>query len=485
MPKNLNSIKFFVLYALIIFFLGFSLRFFDISQENIWYDESYTVLNLKQPDLVTMTKTIEKNELYNPPLYYVVMYGWTKLFGFSEFALRIFSAIFGSLSLIIIYFLGKELFNRKVGLIAELLFAISPLQISFSQEARSYAFFIFLTLCSFYFFIRYMKEPKKIHGFMYVITTVFSLYTLVLGFFSILLQNLIFFFFYYPEKQKIMKKWLFSQICILIFLLPGIKWFIFSTYGNLNEGLLMFVYRYGLPSFFMYIPTFLFFVIGVTSLLLIFIQYKKKYSLFNRIIPNPILNKKMLFIFILLLLIFELIIIPLVWRSFFFVRYTIFLYFILYLFIAVNLSKLKTKHLLFLMIPIILTNIFLISNYYKTPIKTPWNEIALFVDKNSSPDDIILFGGGKYAFDYYYKGNLNRIEFFPVDNYFTTFEDARKNINEIILKNPSKKGIFFITFRQWLSRPYINFLNLNYQLSYKKEFLDVGLYYYKVSGDKK
>ena len=70
------------------------------------------------------------------PQYHLLLHLWMTLFGTSLFALRFLSLIFGVFATIIIYLLGRRLFNEEVGLISALILAISPLNIEYSQEAR-------------------------------------------------------------------------------------------------------------------------------------------------------------------------------------------------------------------------------------------------------------------------------------------------------------------------------------------------------------
>src|SRR3989344_5494626 len=48
------------------------------------------------------------------------------LFGKNLFGLRFSSVLFGSLSMIIVYLIGKELFSKRVALIASFILAFSP-----------------------------------------------------------------------------------------------------------------------------------------------------------------------------------------------------------------------------------------------------------------------------------------------------------------------------------------------------------------------
>ncbi len=61
-----------------------------------------------------------------------------------ELALRLPSALAGTLTIPAIYALGSELFSRRIGLIASLLFAVMPFAVWYSQEARVYALLMLL-----------------------------------------------------------------------------------------------------------------------------------------------------------------------------------------------------------------------------------------------------------------------------------------------------------------------------------------------------
>jgi 4-amino-4-deoxy-L-arabinose transferase-like glycosyltransferase len=64
-----------------------------------------------------------------------------KLFGISETVARIPSIIFGSLSVPLVYYFGKKLYNRSIGITAATLMAFSLYAICWSRLARNYASF--------------------------------------------------------------------------------------------------------------------------------------------------------------------------------------------------------------------------------------------------------------------------------------------------------------------------------------------------------
>jgi 4-amino-4-deoxy-L-arabinose transferase-like glycosyltransferase len=82
-------------------------------------------------------------------LYYVLLHFWLKL-GSGEFVIRALSALLGVGSLLVLYALACDLFDRRTALLSALLLAVSPLHIWFSQEARMYILVATLGLCSAY-----------------------------------------------------------------------------------------------------------------------------------------------------------------------------------------------------------------------------------------------------------------------------------------------------------------------------------------------
>jgi len=62
----------------------------------------------------------------------------TLIFGRDFFGLRIVSAIIGSLTVIVVYSVGRTLFNRRIGLVAALILATFPSHVWFSRMALGY-----------------------------------------------------------------------------------------------------------------------------------------------------------------------------------------------------------------------------------------------------------------------------------------------------------------------------------------------------------
>jgi uncharacterized membrane protein len=75
----------------------------------------------------------------SPPLYYLLLNGWTHLFGTSDAALRLFSVGCGLLTLAMLWILGREIGPPRLAWSACLLFSFSQVAIYNSAEGRMYA----------------------------------------------------------------------------------------------------------------------------------------------------------------------------------------------------------------------------------------------------------------------------------------------------------------------------------------------------------
>ena len=139
--------------------LAVALRFATLSEQSFWLDESYTE-RLVHMSFAGMWHTIPATES-TPPAYYVLAWLWTRVWGFSEFGLRSLSALAGVLTVLLTYAAASRLTDRRAGLIAGALVALSPLMIWFSQEARSYSVAACATAGAFLCLIAYLDTGSS------------------------------------------------------------------------------------------------------------------------------------------------------------------------------------------------------------------------------------------------------------------------------------------------------------------------------------
>jgi uncharacterized membrane protein len=127
----------------VIIFLGFLLRLYRLTDQSIWLDEAWSIYHSQQP--LSQIIGLKDN---TPPLYYLLLHFWMQIKSNSEFSARLLSTFLGTISIYVTYLLGSLIFNKKTGILAALLLAISPIHIYYSQETRAYSLFFLLTLLS-------------------------------------------------------------------------------------------------------------------------------------------------------------------------------------------------------------------------------------------------------------------------------------------------------------------------------------------------
>jgi mannosyltransferase len=135
------------------------LRFGFLDQQSFWFDEAVTV-HLVRKSLFGMLDALPSSES-TPPLYYVLAWFWSRIFGTGEVGLRALSAVLGTATVPVAYALGRTFASHRAGVFAALLVSCSPLLIWYSQEARSYALLTFLTSLSVLAFELARRCPRR------------------------------------------------------------------------------------------------------------------------------------------------------------------------------------------------------------------------------------------------------------------------------------------------------------------------------------
>lgn len=209
---------------LIILAIALCLRLYRISWNILICDELSSVLwwlDLNFLGKLIRAATIEPS----PPLYFIFLHGWIKLFGGTEFVIRLFSVLMGLLSIIMVYLIGKELINIQAGLGGALMMAISPYHIYHTTYARMYALLLFLVLLSYYSFINLLKKNNRKWLWGYILSTTLSLYTHYSALYAILIQNL-YFFIFWKGHGKLVRLWIKAQLGVIFCFLPWLPVFL-------------------------------------------------------------------------------------------------------------------------------------------------------------------------------------------------------------------------------------------------------------------
>ena len=170
-----------------------------------------------------------------PPLHYIGVNLSMKLFGEYEGAIRATSALTGILSLVFIYFLGKEIFGKKEGILAAILLTFSTVHILYSQEARPYSFFMFFMLGSLLFLVRAIRNRKILDWIFFIVFTALSTQTHYYTSFFIL-GEFIFAFCMSVKVDREYTKLDLQILCVIAaILIVGILFYLTPTYSLVSK----------------------------------------------------------------------------------------------------------------------------------------------------------------------------------------------------------------------------------------------------------
>jgi len=184
----------------LLLMLALALRLYRLDGQSLWNDEGTSVA-LAARDLATITRNAAHD--IHPPLYYYALHFWVKLWGNSEVAVRSLSALYGALTVLIVYGLARRLYGWRVAIVAGALAAISPLQVYYSQEARMYAQVTLLGALSFWLFAAWADDllpssdrkatrASRWRPIAYVLVTTCALYSQYLALTLVAAQNVLF-----------------------------------------------------------------------------------------------------------------------------------------------------------------------------------------------------------------------------------------------------------------------------------------------------
>ena len=147
-------------FLILLLVISFVFRIYKLDFQSPWIDELFTMINSSSEKSFIEIYQLLKVDVH-PPLYYYIVNVFFHIFGDSSFVARFVSVLFGVGGLLALYYLAKELFNKKtIGIIAVLLLTINHFHIYYSQEARMYTMLFFTSIMSFIFLIKFIKKKE-------------------------------------------------------------------------------------------------------------------------------------------------------------------------------------------------------------------------------------------------------------------------------------------------------------------------------------
>ena len=159
--RNETSRKLDYLLLGVILLVAAVLRLWKLGQIPFMHDEFSALFRLRFDNFHDLIRYGVAEGDSHPAGVQVFLYYWTQLVGWNPFWVKLPFALMGIGSVFLIYVIGKQWFNRKVGLLGAAIFAVSQFTVFYSQLARPYAAGLFFVLLTTFFWNKILFDLKK------------------------------------------------------------------------------------------------------------------------------------------------------------------------------------------------------------------------------------------------------------------------------------------------------------------------------------
>lgn len=147
---------------------------------SLWGDEAWAATLAVKP-IFKIIQIVSRDT--SPPLYYLLLHFWMKIFGISEISIRSFSFCLFLATAATVFLIAKQLFDKKTGFLAAILTLVNPFLFNYAFEGRMYSLLALSCALSIYFFVK-----KNRLGF--ILSTTAALYTHHFAIFIVFFEGL-------------------------------------------------------------------------------------------------------------------------------------------------------------------------------------------------------------------------------------------------------------------------------------------------------
>ncbi len=183
-------------------------------------DEPFTIFH-SQKQLGDLLQIFETEN--NPPLHFILLHFWIKLFGISAAAVRSLSLIFSLLTIPVLYKLARKVTSVPLAIVVTVLFICSSFHHYHAVEARTYSLFVLLFCLILYDLYSFLFEAKKFTFLRLAVWNVALLYTHYLGGFILVVEGIMLLVFYKQLTRQKLKHIGIAAGIILLAYIPGVR----------------------------------------------------------------------------------------------------------------------------------------------------------------------------------------------------------------------------------------------------------------------
>lgn len=154
---------------------------FRLGTDALGASEAYSAWAAAKPGIGAIAQTPVLHDPGKNVFYYLALHYYTRTFGLSEIALRSMSVGFSLIALVVIFALGREMFDESTALAAAAIWVFNPLAVVFAHTARMYPMFMAVALAHLFMFLRVRSRPNVGSGIGCGVLGAAMLYTHMAG----------------------------------------------------------------------------------------------------------------------------------------------------------------------------------------------------------------------------------------------------------------------------------------------------------------
>src|SRR5271168_5005061 len=143
--------------------------------------EAFSAWSAAKPSIAAIVQIPVLHDPGKNVFYYLVLHYYSRIFGLGEIALRSISVLLSLATLVLIFALGREMFDEGAALAAAAMWAFNPLAVVFARSARMYPLFIAIALAHLLTLLRARSRPAVGGGFLCGVLGATMLYTHLAG----------------------------------------------------------------------------------------------------------------------------------------------------------------------------------------------------------------------------------------------------------------------------------------------------------------
>jgi mannosyltransferase len=186
---GINSVRLFksksAVLLLAITLVGALLRLCGLTIHSLWLDELQSVITAAPINSFAKVNEICVSSFDPAPrTFYYLLTIWFRIFGYNDLSARLLSALFGIVTIPVMYLLGKRLFGERAGMYAALIIAVNYFNIYYSLEVRFYSALVLFSAVSFLAFDKLVEREDGRSALWYALST---LVLVALHYFALLL----------------------------------------------------------------------------------------------------------------------------------------------------------------------------------------------------------------------------------------------------------------------------------------------------------